>query len=161
MTEMEDVTTEAAVQTYESTRDLFDALLEVFKELSKKKPDLPLTAGQADIINLMLRQLVTIVEEEPEGKILKEFDVESLQQVSDAVMIMVLFEQALDAFSQRYHSDEGWITSELIAELEAEDIEPEDEDDANGAWHEDAWSGPEWGDEDDEDGRSEPIASNG
>lgn len=149
MSEMEHITTETAVQTYECTREIFDALLNETRELSKKKPDLELTACKVHIINRVLRELMTILQKEPEGKFLAELG-QSLPQASDVLFVMVQFEAALDAFSERYDSDDGWMTPELIAELEADGIEAEDKGNKGGA-EDEPWEDGEWEDDEDED----------
>lgn len=150
MSQIEHLTTEAAVQTYESTREIFDALLKEVRELSKKKPELVLTAGKVNIINRVLRELVKILEPEPEGQYLDLLD-QSLPQTSDALFVMVQFEQALEAFRMRYDSEDGWMTPELIAELEAEGIDDEDDDDDEDEDDDDAEDDDDEDEDDDDD----------
>ncbi len=137
MTEFEHVTTTAAVKTYESITGIFRALLQEVRELSKKKPDAILSKSKVKLINNVLSDLMSILEDEPEGKYLQILEDEDLPQVSDALLVMVQFNAALEAFRERYYRsfktgydswDHHWITKELLEEWEAEEAEPEEVD---------------------------------
>lgn len=120
--EFEHVTTEAAVETYESSAPIFRGLLVEVRELSKKKPEATMSASKVKLVNRVLTDLLTILKDEPAGKYLFELDEDALPQMSDAVLTMVQFETALDSFRSRYYDrlysggDYTWITSELLAE---------------------------------------------
>jgi hypothetical protein len=130
----EHVTLAVHVEAYEASNEIFEGLLKEVRELSKKKPEATMSPGKVKIINRVLKDLLTFLKAEPEGKYLDELDVETLPQVSDAVLIMVQFETALDKFFSRYHDyvsaygEEDWITDELVAELEKIPDEEGDED---------------------------------
>lgn len=132
--EFEHVTTNAAVATYEASAPIFAGLLKEVRELSRKKPEATMGASKVKLVNRVLTDLLTILKTEPEGKYLFELDDESLPQVSDAVLAMVQFETALESFRSRYfrraYGDYYWITSELLAEWEEDDEEPESETDS-------------------------------
>ncbi len=136
MSEFEPATTKAAVATYQSAIGVFTALLREVRELSKKKPDATLSASKVKLINNVLDDLLTFVKGEPEGKYLERLEDDDLPQVSDALMMMAQFNAALDAFNKRYHRyvkvgyerQHHWITVEQVAEWEAEDESPDDED---------------------------------
>jgi hypothetical protein len=134
MNEFEHVTTDAAVETYESARGLFTALLNEVRELSKKKPDATLSTSKVKLVNNVLNDLLTILESEPQGKYLQILENEELPQVSDALMMMVQFEAALNFFWKRYYQrfsgTHYWITEETLkAWEEEEDAEQEEEGD--------------------------------
>ena len=133
MTDFEDVTTEAFVKTYDSATGVFAALLREVRELSKKKPDATLSASKVKLINNVLSDLMIILEAEPEGKYIQLLENDALPQVSDALMMMVQFDAALDAFKKRYHQYMGgahyWITEEQLAVWDAEEEGLEAEDD--------------------------------
>jgi hypothetical protein len=133
MNEFEHVTTYAAVETYESARGLFTALLNEVRELSKKKPDATLSTSKVKLVNNVLNDLLTILESEPQGKYLQILENEELPQVSDALMMMVQFEAALNFFWKRYYQrfsgTHYWITEETLkAWEEEEDAEQEEGD---------------------------------
>jgi hypothetical protein len=131
MKEYKHVTTVANVEIYEASYKSFEVLLKEVRELSRKKPEATMNAGKVKIVNRVLKDLLTFLKDEPEGKYLDELDDDALPQVSDAVLIMVQFETALMKFASRYHEyvpahdKRAWITKELVAELEKL---PEEED---------------------------------
>jgi len=138
MTDFRHVTTDAAVQTYESANGVFEALLQEVRELSRKKPDATLSTSKVKLINAVLSDLLKILESEPEGKYLQVLEDEALPQVSDALMMMVQFNAAMTAFQNRYRKyirkgfsggNHHWITAELLKAWEDEDREFELEDD--------------------------------
>jgi hypothetical protein len=67
-----------------------------------------------------LADLLAFLQTEPEGKYLEQLDDESLPQVSDALLVMVQFKAALDAFYGRYlqyvFGENHWITTEKVKE---------------------------------------------
>src|ERR1700675_1402458 len=122
MTENEHVTTNAAVETYETSSGIFGSLLTEVKELSKKRPEATISAGKVKIINRVVEDLLTFLKVEPTGKYLDRLDDETLPQMSDAVLVMVQFESALESFKERYYKymdefrEHVWITKENLAE---------------------------------------------
>ena len=119
------VTTYEEVDEYEASHDVFVSLLREVKELSKKKPDASMSAGKVKIVNRVLQNLLTVLEQQPDAKYLEVLDDDDLPQVSDAVLVMVQFESALASFKSRHHryfSSYGnqWVTEELIAQIKAD-----------------------------------------
>ncbi len=131
MTEFEHVTTNETVETYTSSSGIFESLLMEIRELSKKKPEATLSKEKVKIVNRVLEDLLTFLKNEPTGKYLEVLNDEMMPQMSDALLVMVQFESALDSFKKRYrtyvYALEGrkWITKELLVELE--ELENEDE----------------------------------
>jgi hypothetical protein len=121
--EYEHITTAAHVEIYEASNAIFQGLLREVRELSKKKPEATMSSGKVKIINRVLKDLLIFLKEELEGKYLDELDDTSLPQVSDAVLVMVQFETALEKFVNRHYlyvrtyDRQMWITNELVAEL--------------------------------------------
>ncbi len=119
----EDVTSDIAVEAYNSTQPIFVGILKEVRELSKKKPEATISTGKVKIINRVLSDLLVFLKDEPSGKYLEELDNEALPQLSDAVLTMVQFETALKAFRDKYYKKIGdgiygewhWITKELLA----------------------------------------------
>lgn len=118
-----DITTDAAVQAYKSTQPIFVGVLKEVRELSRKKPEATISLGKVKIINRVLADLLVFLKNEPSGKYLDELDNEALPQLSDAVLTMVQFETALNAFKGKYYQklddeiygESGWVTEELLA----------------------------------------------
>ncbi len=127
--DFEDVTTDAAVSTYDASTPIFEGLIKEIRGLSRKKPDATMSAGKVKIINRVLNDLLQILKPEPAGKYLEALDDESLPQVSDAVLTMVQFESALVSFESRYRryieGSQHWITEDFVAAWNA-DSEEED-----------------------------------
>jgi len=137
MAEFDHITTGAAITTYESAKGVFDALLQEVRELSRKKPDATLSKNKVKLVNNVLRDLMSILEGEPQGKYLQILEDDALPQVSDALMMMAQFGAALDAFRRRYYQyvktgpytgESYWITHELLEEWEADETEVGGED---------------------------------
>jgi len=130
--EFKHITTAEHVATYEASSKIFGGLLYEVRELSKKKPEATMSAGKVKIVNRVLKDLLTVLKDEPEGKYLEALDEEALPQLSDAVLVMVQFNTVIDNFADRYqnhvrgYGGKRWITKELIAELE-QLPEPKDE----------------------------------
>lgn len=120
------VTTEEAVATYQATHNIFAGLIKEVRVLSSKKPDASLSKGKVKIINRALTDLRKVLEREPEYKFLDLLDDDDLPQTSDAVLIMVQYESALEAFRKRYtrlvknnlknHYRDVWVTDKLTLE---------------------------------------------
>lgn len=118
------ITTEDFVAVFEATSPIFSGLLREIRELSKKKPDVIMSAGKVSLINRVLKDLKLFLDSEPEGKFLDLLDDSNLPQTSDAVLVMVQFETALKSFKGRYfqvyYSDgyssqkSAWITPEFL-----------------------------------------------
>ncbi len=115
------VTTEAIVQNYEASEPIFSGLLDEVRELSKKKPEATMSEGKVKIINRVLVDLLSFLNDQPEGKYLEKLDDQSLPQVSDGLLVMVQFKTALSAFSARHREYDSnllqsyWITKERLS----------------------------------------------
>lgn len=121
--DLETLTTVEDVATYEATNDIFKGLITEIRELSKKKPEATLSKGKVKLVNRVLVDLKSILENEPEGKFIDLLEDEELPQNSDAVLVMVQYETALLAYFKRYYKkiDFGnrvfkyrWMTPEFV-----------------------------------------------
>lgn len=123
------VTTKAIVREYGTTRPIFIDLLDEVRELSRKKPDATMSPGKVKTINRVLVDLLAFLKNQPEGKYLEELDDQTLPHISDALLTMVQFKTALDAFRRRHTDREGissyWVTEESLAD--DEDYEEDDD----------------------------------
>jgi hypothetical protein len=129
--EFENVTTDAAVATYQASTPIFEGLIKEIRELSRKKPDATMSTGKVKIVNRVLNDLLSILKAEPTGKYLEILNDESLPQVSDAVLTMVQFESALEAFKSKYRQyvdgERYWITQEILDAWNADSREEDSE----------------------------------
>lgn len=129
--EFEHITTDETVATYQAVLGIFTGLLQEIRELSKKKPEAVMSKGKVSIVNRVLEDLKIVMESEPEAKFLDLLDDQDLPQNSDAVLIMVQYERAVQKFPTRYHKklkvgimasgsnkyENFWITEEFIKTL--------------------------------------------
>lgn len=137
MSEFEHVTTDAAVATYNSAIGVFTALLQEIRELSKKKLDATMSSSKVKLINAVLDDLLTVLNNDPEGKYLRRLEDTELPQVSDALLMMAQFSAALVAFKIRYFQPGNvgddwrghWITAEKLSEWKVEEEVEELDDD--------------------------------
>ena len=120
MTRTEKTVTEEAVAIFDASKDVFKGVLSEMRELSKRKPDTTLSQSKVRILNRILADIEVILKDEPEGKYLELLDEDDLPQNSDAVLVMVQFEKALNAFKGRYARGSGnalvWKTEENLEE---------------------------------------------
>ncbi|MGQ0527425.1 MAG: hypothetical protein ACT4OY_05265 [Alphaproteobacteria bacterium] len=141
-------TTQEFVEIYTATNPVFLGVIKEIRELSKKKPDSIMSPGKVKLINRVLEDLKKILQAEPEGKFLDLLDDKDLPQTSDAVLIMVQYETALEVFKDRYYQSyrdgsynykQAWVTPEFIKEYNGDDDEYEDDDeeDEGGEYQED------------------------
>lgn len=152
--EFKHVTTQAVIESYKASVPIFISLLKEVRLLSKKKPEATMSAGKVKIINQVLADLYAFLKDEPTGKYLNLLGDKTLPQMSDAVLAMVQFDTAVDAFRSRYNKQVGnkyyWITEELLKAWE-EQSAAEDDDDDEGDGDEDDESDDDDGIESDED----------
>lgn len=123
MTELQHITTEAKLAEFNASSGVFGGLMQEMRELSKKKPDATLSGGKVKILNRILADIGTVLEDEPEAKYLDLLDDEQLPQNSDAVLVMVQHERALAAFKERYYvyiallRERRWATEDVVDEV--------------------------------------------
>lgn len=96
------VTTEEAVALYKATYNIFAGLIKEVRVLSGKDHKAALSKGKVKIINRALTDLRKVLEREPEYKFLDLLDEDDVPQTSDAVLVMVQYESALESFRSRY-----------------------------------------------------------
>jgi hypothetical protein len=120
MSFFEFITTAEKATAYKASREVFDGLIREMRELSKKKADSTLSKGKVRILNRSLDDIRAFLSDEPEAKYLDPLDNDDLPQNSDAVLVMVQYESALDNFKKRYHrrSLDGfgydvWLTADI------------------------------------------------
>jgi hypothetical protein len=92
-----------AVETYETTLQVFEGLFEEIKDLSKKKPEMVANKFKVSQVNRVLKDLKSFLQEEPAGKYLDLIEDETLPQLSDLVIIMSQYNSALQQFYAAHH----------------------------------------------------------
>lgn len=121
MSQYDELTTAAKVLAYQASSQVFEGLLKEMRELSKKKADATLSKGKVKILNRVLDDVRAVLADEPEAKYLDPLDDQELPQNSDAVLVMVQYESALQAFNGRYYKSylsefghDVWLTEERM-----------------------------------------------
>ena len=94
--------TQEKFDVYRACSGVFDGLFFEMRELSKKKPEATLSESKVKILNRVLSDIKGVLEGEPEEKYLDLLDDAALPQNSDAVLVMVQYNRALNAFKDRY-----------------------------------------------------------
>ena len=101
-------TSAKAAGVYDTTISVFSALLSEVRELSKKKPDAPMSKFKVNQINRILIDAQEALTKEPEIKYLDLLSDEDLPQVADAVFVMSQYEAALSSFRERHFGWDGY-----------------------------------------------------
>ena len=89
---------------YHASYGVFRGLFLEMRELAKKRPEATLSKGKVKILNRVLSDIKGVLEGEPEEKYLDLLDDAALPQNSDAVLVMVQYNRALQAFRDRYRN---------------------------------------------------------
>lgn len=95
-------TVERATQ-YNALMPLLEAMFREFRELAKKKPEGVLNKRKVDMVNRLLKDVLTIVEDEPNRPYLDLLDEDDLPQNSDVLLILSQFEASMKVFQNRYY----------------------------------------------------------
>lgn len=101
-------TTRAKAEAYDAFYEVFSHLYKELKVLGTKKPSETLSSSKVKIVNRLLTDIQSMMEDEPEFKYLDLLDNEALPQYSDAILILSQYEGALKGFKERNH---GWDNS--------------------------------------------------
>jgi hypothetical protein len=86
---------------------LLKAMFREFQDLAKKKPDGILNKRKVEIVNRLLLDLLTVVEDEPQRRFLDLLNEEDLPQNSDVVLILGQFVAAMEGFRLKYKDGIG------------------------------------------------------
>jgi hypothetical protein len=97
----EATTTEKAAR-YDTLMPLLQAMFREFQDLAKKKPDGNLSKRKVEIVNRLLKDLISVLEGEPSRGYLDMLDDVELPQNSDVVLILGQFVAAMASFHSKY-----------------------------------------------------------
>lgn len=95
--------TKEQVSIYRTVNPLFYELYKEVSLLAKKKPDGTLNKTKVSLLNRILQDLKSVLENEDHAKYLDLLDEDMLPQYSDVLLIMSQYKAALEKFSSRYH----------------------------------------------------------
>lgn len=95
--------TEEQAATYDRLVPMLEAAHREMTELSKKKQDGIVNALKIKMLNRLLGELSTIIENDPSHAFVDMLDEETLPQNSDAVLILSQWQAALKQYKDRHH----------------------------------------------------------
>ena len=101
-TSNEGYTTKEKSLQYEALNPLLRAMREEFQELSKKKPDGPVSKGKISIANRLLKDVLTVLDSEPNKPYLDLLDEDLLPQNSDVSLILSQYCASMDSFRDKF-----------------------------------------------------------
>ncbi len=133
MHEPSDAPTEEQVRKFEFLSPMLDSALSEMREFAKKKQDGIVSETKIKILNRLLTDIRTVLEQEASLAYLDLLSIDSLPQNSDAVIMLGQYRAALDSFRKRHYRmvnyNSVWVTKEWIEEHEGEQGEDaEDEE---------------------------------
>jgi hypothetical protein len=112
MSKNKSLPSKAEIAHFEMLFPMLVAVLNELRELSKKKQDGVLNKLKAKTVNKFLERIKLILANEPTIEFLELLDEETLPTNSDAVLIIVQFESAMEQFKRKYYTkDSNWKSS--------------------------------------------------
>jgi hypothetical protein len=112
------VTTAEKGKKYDSLMPLLEAMFREFQDAAKEKPDGVLNKRKVEIVNRLLRDILSILEGEVTRDYLDLLDENDMPQNGDVVLIIGQAVAAMHAFKDKYYgyisriSAQTWATSE-------------------------------------------------
>ena len=108
---------DAEAETYDRLVPLLEAAHREMTELSKKKQDGVVNALKIRILNRLLTELGTLLDNDPSRGFVELLDEETLPQNSDAVLLLSQWQAALKQYKDRHYGYDGagsrrWFTQE-------------------------------------------------
>lgn len=103
-------TTRERAEKHDALVPLLKAMHREFQDLSKKKHDGAVNKGKIGIVNRLLKEILTILEEEPQRKFLDLLEEDNIPQNSDVVLVLSQYCAAMDQFREKYYGqDEDYV----------------------------------------------------
>lgn len=109
-------TTRERAEKHDALVPLLKAMHREFQDLSRKKPDGTVSKGKIGIVNRLLKDLLTMLEGEPQRQFLDILEEDDIPQNSDVVLVLSQYCAAMDQFHAKYYGEdedyvERWFTS--------------------------------------------------
>jgi Ni,Fe-hydrogenase III component G len=107
-------TSQEKAERYDALNPLLNAMYREFQELSKKKQDGSLSKAKIAVVNRLLKDVLTILEHEPNRPYLDLLDEDNLPDNSDVVLTLSQYCAAMKQFHNKYYgyiteiADHGW-----------------------------------------------------
>ena len=112
----EAITTREKAAKHDALAPLLGAMYIEFKGLATKKQDGVISKAKIAIVNRLLKDILTILEGEPNRPYLDLLNEEDLPQNSDVALVLSQYRAAMDQFKEKYFGwrddlrEEGWFT---------------------------------------------------
>lgn len=110
-------TTAERAAKHDSLMPLLTAMFREFQEFTKKKPEGVLSKNKVKIVNRLLTDILTIVQDEASRPFLDLLDEDDLPQNSDVLLMLGQFVAAMQGFHEKYwrrdpvtYEDRWWVT---------------------------------------------------
>ena len=107
-------TTKKKAASHDVTMPLLIAMYEEFKELSKKRPDSPVSKSKLSIVNRLLEKLREILSDEESLFFLDALNEDDIPQASDVTLMLSQYVAAMNAFKEKHYGWDGaahiWFT---------------------------------------------------
>ena len=88
---------------HEELNPLLQAMYREFADLSKKKPDGVLNKNKIQMVNRLLKEILELLEDEPNIRFLDLLDEEEIPQYSDVVLILSQYSAAMKQFRDMHY----------------------------------------------------------
>jgi hypothetical protein len=114
------VTTDEKGEKHDDLMPLLTAMFREFQEASRKKPEAVLNKRKVEIVNRLLRDIMSVVEGESTRAYLDLLDEDDLPQNSDVVLILGQAVAAMETFKEKYFrymsslSGSAWATPKNV-----------------------------------------------
>lgn len=105
-------------QKHDTLMPLLLAMARSFEELAKKKPDGALNRRKVEIVNRLLRDVLSILQTEPTAAYMDMLDEDVFPQNSDVVLILGQFVVAMEGFAKKHQRR----TSALFPDMPGDSI---------------------------------------
>lgn len=97
---------------YETVMPLLASMYEEFRELSKKKPDAPISKVKIQVVNRLLTKIRIVLAQDEALEFLDLFDADDIPQTSDVAIMLSQYVAAMSAFKEKHYvfdrSDHKW-----------------------------------------------------
>lgn len=110
-----DVTTAEKSAKHDDLMPLLAAMFREFQDAAKKKPDAVLNKRKVEIVNRLLRDIMSVVEGEATRAYLDLLDEDDLPQNSDVVLILGQAAAAMASFKHKYYGWDETVSAEVWA----------------------------------------------
>jgi hypothetical protein len=113
-----DITSQEKASKHDDLMPLLLAMFREFQEAAKKKPEAALNKRKVEIVNRLLRDVISVVDQESTRTYLDLLDEDDLPQNSDVVLILGQAVAAMETFKEKYYGWLDWLGTHAWATTE-------------------------------------------